>query len=344
VQTGLGALVALAVVAGIGSAALDRGGDGARAAPPGSTSTANPGNGPETSVAPIAWARGLRLGAAPEVPFLAGTTVVQPDGVRVPIPGTGVGVIGLTVAGLVLLVESEVDQPDQPYSMSSRYVLVTSSGEVQDLPVSTLVADGAQEAVISPDGLRLTGGGDVLDVRDLSVVGEVPEQADILYAWTSTGILFGADHRSYLWTEDGETRQLAGFPGIFPNGTDVGMRAQDGNDACGDVLHMSGSGAVTALSSGCIPRLWAVSPSGRWALTYDLRLVDVRTGRSRFLAGGPAGPPLDAGDKVRWDGERSLLFPVGTQLVRCHTATATCERAGPDVADVGGRDDVLALP
>jgi hypothetical protein len=82
VQTGLGALVALAVVAGIGSAALDRRGDGARPAPPASTSTANPGNGPETSVAPIAWARGLRLGAAPEVPFLAGTTVVQPDGVR----------------------------------------------------------------------------------------------------------------------------------------------------------------------------------------------------------------------------------------------------------------------
>ena len=119
--------------------------------------------------------------------------MVLPDSHRVDLGGaeppaqvTGAGIIGLSVAGLVLLVEDEVAQP---YSFSSRYVLVSEDGEQRDLPVSAL---GAQEAVVSPDGRYFTGGGDIIDLSDLSVSGRVPERATILYSWTAHGILYSA--------------------------------------------------------------------------------------------------------------------------------------------------------
>ena len=326
----LAAAASLVVVSGLVALGAQGQGDPPRPAPAPPTATPTPGPDEPDTVAPVAWANGLPLGAPPEVPYLAGTTVVLPDGTRVETGGSGAGVIGLTVAGLVLLVETETEHP---YSFSSRYALVTDSGEVRDLPVSTLTADGAQEAVVSPDGELFTSGGEILDMRDLAVVGEVPEAADILISWTPAGIVYGVGERSYVWSEGHEPQGLAQLPGTFANGTDVGLKG------C-HVVRLSTEGTTATLSE-CIDGLRAVSPSGRWALTDDLRLVDVATGASRYLAGSAVHPIPYAFDKVRWDGDQSLMFPVGALLVRCDTSTVTCERATDEHELQDGR---LALP
>ena len=254
-QAVTGTAAGLALVVGLVAATARDGGSGPEPAPAITTPTTTPTE--PATVAPGAWANSLPLGAPPEVPYLAGTAVIQPDGTRVETGGTGVGVIGLSVAGLVLLVEDEVDEQGQPYSWSSRYVLVTNDGELRDLPVSTLVADGAQEAVVSPDGTRFTGGAEVLDVRDLSVVGQVPEAADILIAWTSSGILYGAGRRSYFWSPGGQPREVTAYPGVFPNGTNVGI------DGCLVVLLSSwGPHHSPTASTACGPcRRAAAGPS-----------------------------------------------------------------------------------
>jgi hypothetical protein len=331
-QAVTGTAAGLALVVGLVAATGRGGDDGPEPAPAITTPTTTPTPTEPAAVAPGAWANSLPAGAPPEVPYLAGTTVIQPDGTRVETGGTGVGVIGLTVAGLVLLVENEVEEQGQPYSFTSRYVLVTNDGEVRDLPASTLVEDSAQGAVVSPDGTRFTSGAEILDVRDLSVVGQVPDAADVLVAWLPAGILYSAGRRSYVWPEGGKPREVAAYPGVFPNGTDVGI------DDCGVVWLTT---SVSTPLSECRDDLRSVSPTGRWSLTNDLRLVEIATGDSRYLAGGPVRPVPDANDKVHWDGDGTLLFPVGALLVRCDAATAMCERAtdGHELKD--GR---LALP
>jgi hypothetical protein len=319
-----GVAASLLVVSGLALVAAQREDGAPQPTVPSPSPTPSPTPAPET-VAPVAWAAGLPFGAPPDVPYLAGTTVVLPNGRRValgaepPAQVTGAGIIGLSVAGLVLLVEHEVAQP---YSFSSRYVLVGDDGEQRDLPVSTL---GAQEAVVSPDGGYFTGGGDIIDLANLSVAGHVPERATILFSWTTHGILYSAGDygasgtRYHLLPDGDEPRELADDPGLYVNGTDVGIQR------C-RVVRLLADGTTTPLS-GCIDGLRSVSPSGQWALTDDLRLVDVATGEQSYLAGTPVSPTPYGFDKVHWDGEDSLLFPVGSLLVRCTTSTATCERA-----------------
>jgi len=330
----VGAVAALALVAGLAAATVRGESDTPEPAPSPPTVTPSPtaSEAPAT-VRAGTWANALPLGAPPDVPYLAGTDVILPDGTRVETGGTGAGVIGLTVPGLVLLVESETEHP---FSFTSRYAVVTYASEVRDLPASTLTQDSAQEALVSPDGRYFTNGGGILDMTDLSVVGDVPDAATIMLAWTPAGILYGDYGKPgatyHLLRDDGSIVDLDRDPGSYPNGTDVGYHG------C-RVVRLSAAG-VTPMSD-CISGLRSVSPSGRWALTDDLRLVDVGTGESRYLAGAPVDPEPYAYDKVWWDGDDSLLVPVFAQLVRCDTATLTCERAtaGDELQD--GR---FALP
>jgi hypothetical protein len=308
----LAVLAALTVVA----ARQDGTGPGPAPAPPAPTASA----APQTTTASV-WAPSLPRGGPAEVPYLVGTTVVQPDGSRVEVPGTDASFVGLSVAGAVLLVGTEVQQP---YSYSTRYVLVRPSGEVRDLPVSTLVGDGAQGAVVSPDGREFTGGGAILDLTDFSVIGAVPEEADLLVAWTPVGIVyFVQGGQYYLWPGAGTPIALTGDPGVFAQGSDVAM------DSCSNLVRLAADGTTSPVSPHCLGRLWAVSPSGRWAITPALELLDVSTGEVRPLADRSI-VPVHRYDRVWWNGDDTVLFPAGDWLVRCDIGTAACEQvAGP---------------
>ncbi len=313
-----GSAAALAVVAGLAVAVVQRDDGVPQPAVPSPSPTPPPSAGP--TIAPGAWANGLPLGDPPSVPYVAGTDVIEPDGARVDTGGTGLGIIGLSEAGLVLLLEKETEHP---FSFTSTYVVVTPAGEVRELPAATVTRDAAREALVSPSGAAFTNGGDILDVRDFVVIGHIPEAASIMLAWTPTGIIYSADHSKsavsyHVLRNQGAVVDLDGDPGIYPNGTDVGYRG------C-RVVRLSADG-VTPISD-CIDGLRSVSPSGRWALTADLRLVDVTTGESRYLAGGPVHPEPYSYDKAWWDGDDSVLIPVFAHLVRCDTATGACERA-----------------
>jgi hypothetical protein len=311
------AAATLAVVLALTVAVVQQDDTGPRPAPapPAPSTSAEP-----TTTAGI-WAPSLPRGAPAEVPYLVGTTVVQPDGSRVVVPGTEASFVGLSVAGAVLLVGTEVQDP---YAFSTRYVLVGPTGDVQDLPISTLVADGAQGAVVSPDGRELTGGGAILDLTDLSVVGEVPEEADLLVAWTPVGIVYAVHGGQYfLWPVDGTPIPLAADPGVFADGSDIAM------DSCSSLVRLAADGTTSPVSPHCPGRLWAVSPSGRWAITPDLELVDVSSGEARRLADRSI-VPVHRYDRVWWNGDDSVLFPAGDWLVRCDIEAVACEQvAGP---------------
>jgi len=291
----------------------------------GSQSSERPG-----TIAADAWAASLPLGRPAAVPYLAGTDAVLPGGSRVAVGGAVDQVVGLASAGLVVRVGTVTPEG---YPSGSRYVLVTGGGEVRDLPIRTRTADGGLEALVSPDGRYLAAGHDVLDLADLARVDHLPRAAAYLLWWTPAGILYAADDgRYFLWSAEHGPRPLGAFPGSFKNGTDIGIKH------C-SVVKLTRAGRTTPLST-CIHGVRSVSPSGRWALTRDLHLVEVASGRSRALTPAPLDPLPGAYEKVWWDGESSLVLPIGPRLVRCATATARCERASDPEPRAGG----LSLP
>lgn len=320
-----GAAASLAVVAGLAVAMVNQNDTQPQPAPapPSPSVPVEPDPVDSASL----WAATLPEGA-PTVPYLAGTTVVEPDGSRVEVRGTEAEMVGLTVAGPLLLVGTEVQDP---YSFSSRYVVVRPTGEVKDLPVPTATCCAAEEAVVSPDGRRFTAGNDILDTTDLSVVGHVPVDAKILVAWTPVGIVYLTDGGHYmLWPEGGTPIALRSNAGVFAPGGDVAI------DMCGTIVRLAADGNISAISPNCVLGGWSVSPSGHWVITADLELVDVATLDTRSLS-DRAVSPVPRSQKVWWDGDDSVTFPAGDYLVRCDTATASCER-------VAGPEESLSLP
>ena len=64
-------------------------------------------------------------------------------------------------------------------------------------------------------------------------------------------------------------------------------------------------------------------------VTADWQLLHVASGDSRSLADGLLN--AEVSERAWWDGDDSVLLPAGDWLVRCDTASATCERvAGPE--------------
>jgi hypothetical protein len=197
--------------------------------------------------------------------------------------------------------------------------------------VSTDAADGAKEAVVSPDGTSFTGGGAILDMRDLSVAGRVPGEAEILVAWTPVGIVYYAEDGHYrLWREGEDRITLGSDPGVFDTGSDLAV------DQCGTITRLGADGTLTRVSPHCVLGSWSMSPSGRWVVTPALTLVDVATGQTRDLADREVSP-AHRYQRVWWNGDDSVLFREGDWLVRCDLTTFSCERAA-------GPEKGLALP
>jgi hypothetical protein len=312
----------VAVAAGIALAAVQRGEDDLQPAPPAPSPTVQP-------VSPASlWAGSLPRGrAAADVPYLADTWLVQPDGSRIPIAGEKVELVGMSVAGPVLLVGTEADGSS---SISWRYENITSDGAAHHLPVTVDTCCASEHALLSPDGVLFTRGDEIVDLTDAAPGGRLPEDVKIPVAWTPVGVVYLADDGHYrLWNQTGSTITLASNPGVFAPGSDVAV------DLCGTIHRLGADGSLTELSSDCVPGAWSVSPDGRWVLTDALELVDVASGESRALADRDV-INTDATQHVRWDDD-AVLFPAGGYLVRCGTGGGSCERvAGPEYG--------LALP
>lgn len=275
--------VAAVVVIAAGAGLLSRHHDRADLDPARPTTTATTTS---ESVAPGAWARSLPQGAAPDRAYLAGTILHRADGSAIDLADRGyddAGMVGETVTGVVVLGEKE--RPE----FHSSYLLVTPSGDVQVLGDGSYA--GAREAVVSPDGRYLARDTAVVDLTDMSVVAQIPADAEILIDWTADGIRYWTGDRRLLWR-----------PGSAPKRAPAADRVR---------------GELTR------------SPDGRWVVTRRLQLRDLRTGERTWLAGARRSSPAPwagGGLAAAWDDDNHVLLTIGSFVVRCTASSGQCER------------------
>lgn len=133
-----------------------------------------------------AWVRSLPEGEPPEAPYVVGTTLHLPGGVRVPVDGADVAIIGATPRGTMLLVEG------------TGYVWVAPDGTTSTQPRSRWA--GVQDAAVSPDGRWFARGREVVDLTDGSVVAAIPDGAAVILGWTRDGLVYDTrDGRTFVW-------------------------------------------------------------------------------------------------------------------------------------------------
>lgn len=257
----------------------------------------------------------LQRGAPPEVPYAVGTTLHLPGGTRVPLDGTSVEVLDATPRGTMLLVER-----DDP-AFDTDYVWVRPDGTRTVLPDT--LSHGVQDAVVSPDGRLFAHGGEVVDLRDGSVVAKIPRAATILTGWVQGGIVYGGRRTTYLWRPGHEPFRLDAWTS-FPNRSDVGLVARHG---CRKVVHVyPGTDYTEEWGTQCgRPTALTVSPGGEWLVTRDLRIVDAAQETSWAPAGGPVSIPSWPG--THWESDHVVLVALGTGVLRCDALERTCEWA-----------------
>ncbi len=278
-----GAAGAAAVVVGVSVAATLTSSPGGDPAPGESTSPSADSSGSEGTSSLTAWGDGLPRGRAPEVAYLAGTTVYLPSGAVTQLEAEDAEIVGQTVAGLIVFVE---DHNADGVLTGSRFVRVHDDGTTFAMQTPTLVAGGAREALVAPEGRYFTNGHQVVDKSTGAVVAEVPDEAQVMEAWTSAGVLYTArSQQYYLWRPGEEPIAVRGNPGAYVHGTDVGLR--EGRSGCTEVVRIDTAGVVRQLGSDCVPDLLSISPDGSEAVTTDLRVVDVETGETTNLSETP---------------------------------------------------------
>ena len=338
---------AVALVAGVSMTGL-RSAPNAGNGPDVVPATSNGGSeGPAEKQALAEWADGLPRGAAPEVAYVAGTTVYVPGGAVTELDVADAAIIGQTVAGLIVFVE-ETDA--RGVLTGTRFVLVRDDGTTVNMQTSTRIAGAAREALVSPDGLYFTNGDQVIDKSTGASVGEMPEEAEVLVSWTSEGIIYAARGQEYyLWRLGEAPILLDGLPGVYDFGTDVGMR-ESGN-GCREVVRIEGTGEVTPAGAGCVPDLLSVSPGGTTGLTTDLQVIDIATSEASPLSDTPLADVYSYVD-VHWlndeeflvsvpaESDVSVVPPGSSRLVRCRISARSCESATGSLS-VGDNGSVL---
>jgi len=343
---GAGGVLAVTTLVLVGVALRDGSPDSRTPVPPGASH--KPPTSSEATGSPMDWASSLPLGEAPEVPYLVGVDLHLPSGQVIDLDGSGAGIVGASNVGTVLLVETE-DSNGTPFS--SRYVVVSDDGVVTELPISTRTP--VQEAAISPDEELMAAHTSVTKLQDLSAVAAMPEDAELLVAWTNSGIVYHAHRDGYfLWQPGGQEPpiKLDGHPGVFLNGTDIGLRGRHG---CSQVVQLQPDGTINPRYEICEgQRLHTVSPAGNWAITLDLELVDVRTGTVAPLDHANVGR-IHVGADTRWLSENEVLLTITSPegegpvsravLVRCRLTDNVCERA-TDALDVPLTQGNIGLP
>jgi hypothetical protein len=335
---GLTALVTVAAIAGtsvVTSRLLDS------ANPPPTSDNRPSQDRTPAQVSPGEWAERLPRGAGPDVAFLAGTVLHLRNGKVVDLEADA-DLIGETVAGVIVLVE---DTNERGVLVGSRYVLVEDDGDVVEIPVSTLTAGNAQEALVSPDGRYFTNGGPVIDESTGAIVDEMPAAADVLVSWTPAGIIYWTrEDQYYLWRIGAQPTALDAWQGgDFSNQTDVGLVRRG---VCPRVVRLDRSGSVTEVGQSCLPKMFTVAPDGTRGISLDLEVVDTATGATTAMSERPLRQVLRY-THAYWEDADTVLVPIpGTEdetgiLVRCHVARPTCERAtDPLPADLAGMVDL----
>lgn len=355
VAVGAASAAAAVVVAAVVVATPERLG-GSELPPAGSPTetTRAPSDPTDSSAAllPGVWASTLPAGAPPEVAYATQTALHLPSGQVVDLGGTGAVIIGQTVAGTVLLVEH--DGRDNGGEFRSWYDVVSPDGAVRQLDSGRITGARVQEAVVSPDGQWFSDGR-IVNMTTGQVTDTLPAEADILHAWTTAGVVYGAGDAAFLWSPERRTSvELDRWPGTYPNGTDIGLGRRDG---CPSIERLTTEGAQDEVSRHCGLNPLTVSPNGSWLLTAELVAIDSSTGEERPLAQRPVRDLGSAWD-AHWLNEDEVLLSVpggGYQtkdetapsdsavLVRCNLDSGTCERATKAISRVGP-NLLLSLP
>ncbi|HEX5088539.1 MAG TPA: hypothetical protein VFV89_12085 [Nocardioides sp.] len=302
---------------------------------PSTDQTTDPTAVQEPSESEYEWAEALAKGTSTPLVYLAGTTLVTPTG-SVSLPGTGAGLVGQTVNGIVVLLES--DHTGSGGAFTSKYVIVAPNGHIADLPATKNYT--LQNEAISPDRTQIAYGDSVRDARTMELIAPVPAKAVNIISWTPYGIIYSTmESDLYLWDPGSSPVELQANPGVYPSQTLYGFR---NDNPCTDIVRLESDGSATRISSGCNDKPFiTVSPDGRTAIDNDLGIVDVQSGDSRSFASNGIHD-LFAYTSLVWTSDSVFEFPVQgprvgknrpTIIVSCDTAALSCVRAG-DAVDV----------
>jgi RNA polymerase sigma factor (sigma-70 family) len=295
-------------------------------------------------VDPIMWARQLPRGPPIRLPY------VVDGGLHVPgkgtlLPGEAGAVIGKTSAGWLVAVERFTEPRKGGLPDVTLYGILTAEGRFEPLPRDPYHGSPGVQA-LSPDGELFAMGGALIDVAQREVVGRTPEDALIASQWTAIGLLYrrGLDASSWLWRPGNRPIRLPAIVWEIAATAPVGLTSS--RDGCTNVVHLAADGGVDATYEGCAagasPPV-SLSPSGAYALTADLDVLDVDEGTVTPFELPSSG--IVEPDQLGWEDNDHFVLPVESRetmtrdrvvFVRCSTATNECERAGAEFTKPAG--------
>jgi hypothetical protein len=295
----------------------------------------NPSGGTRTPGL-AAWVEALPDGASPDVPFLDGMTLHQPNAAPVTMPGEDAVIVGLTVRGPVMLIE-EISEG----VFDSRYLVVDpDSGDYIEVPTGP-ASGRVQDEVSSPDGRYFAAGRQLVDMETLTRGATLPSDAAVLLSWTGAGLQYAdAAGKEWLW-EPGERPWPLDVHVWFPSRLDP-VDVGDENDAvglattrrCTEVVHVyRGTAYAERWGRRCEgPDVVTASPEGTWLLTRNLGVVDTAQETIRDLTKSQVTIPSDT--PAYWVSDTTVLLALPPGVVRCDVITLACERATQSRAEL----------
>jgi len=290
-------------------------------------------------VDPVRWARQLPQGAPIRLPYAVAGDVHLP-GRRTNLPGEVREVIGKTSAGWLVAVDGSTPPDKGGLPAMTLYGLVTAAGTIEFLPRDPYNGSPGVQA-LSPDGELLAMGGVLVDVATRRVVGRTPESAFMASVWTPVGLIYlnRLDGSSWLWQPGSPPVPVAAY-NVWDTATTVPVVLTVSRNGCTSVAHLRADGGIVTADGGCLTGastpIW-LSPSGAYAVTADLGVLDVSDGivtPFELPSSGIAGP-----EQLGWEDDDHFVLPVESRdsrsrdrvvFVRCSVASHSCERAGPE--------------
>jgi RNA polymerase sigma factor (sigma-70 family) len=289
-------------------------------------------------VDPVRWARQLPQGAPIRIPYTVGADLHIP-GQQTDLPGRVRAVIGKTPAGWLVAVDGTTMPRKGGLPAMTLYGLVTAEGTFEFLPRDPYKGSPGVRA-LSPDGELFALGGALVDVATGRVVGRTPQSAIIASVWTPVGLVYLSrlDGSDWLWRPGSRPTPLG--VRVWATATTAPVVLTVSRDGCTSVAHLRADGGIVTADGGCLTGastpFW-LSPSGAYAVTADLGVLDVTDGivtPFELPSSGIAGP-----EQLGWEDDDHFVLPVESRetgsrdrvvFVRCSVASHNCERAGPE--------------